>query len=111
MTEFRYEKAEQSAKQVLTELDLPEYTQKRCIALLNDKRTQDILTEKNTDGIIAGAIYIAAILTDYRVTQQSLADVMDISEATIRKYYVMLVKRLDLKKSKTSSVDRTKGKI
>jgi transcription initiation factor TFIIIB Brf1 subunit/transcription initiation factor TFIIB len=67
---------------------------------LDDKRTKEILTERNADGIIAGAIYIAAILTESRLTQQLLADVMDISEASIRKYYAMLVKLLEIKRKK-----------
>lgn len=98
MTEFSYEQTKQFAKQVLTELDLPEKTHARFLAILDDRRTRDILTERNTNGIIAGAIYIAAILTENRLTQQSIADAMDISEATIRKYYAMLAKLLDLKK-------------
>ena len=99
MTELENE-TKQSAKQVLTELGLPEQTHTQCLTILDDRRTKDILTEKNADSIIAGAIYIAAILTENRLTQQSLADVMDISQATIRKYYVMLVKVLELKKKK-----------
>jgi transcription initiation factor TFIIB len=100
MIESRYAETEQFAKQVLTELNLPEDTHTRCLAILNDRRTRDILTERNADGVIAGAIYIAAILTENRLTQQSLTDVMDISEATIRKYYVKLVKELKIKKEK-----------
>jgi transcription initiation factor TFIIB len=100
MIESRYEEAKQSAKQALTELDLPEVTQTRCMAILDDRKTRDILTERNADGIIAGSIYIAAILTENRLTQQSVADVMDLSQATIRKYYVELVKLLKLKKEK-----------
>lgn len=98
MTEFRYDETKQSAKQVLTELDLPEQTHTRCLAILDDTRTKDILTERNANGIIAGAIYIAAILSENRLTQRLLADVMDISEATIRKHYALLVKVLELKK-------------
>ena len=98
MTEFRYEETKQSAGQVLTELGLPEQTQTRCFSILDDKRTKEILTERNADGIIAGAIYIAAILTENRLTQQSLADVMDISNATIRKYYAMLAKMLEIRR-------------
>ncbi|MHA2220513.1 MAG: hypothetical protein ACXAAO_00450 [Candidatus Thorarchaeota archaeon] len=100
MIEFDIEITRQSAKQVLAELGLPEQTQTRCFAILDDDRTKDVFTERNVDGIIAGAIYIAAILTENRLTQQTLADVMDISEATIRKYYVILVKALELKKKK-----------
>ena len=98
MIDFDIEETKQSAKQVLTELDLPEQTQTRCLAILNDRKTKEILTEQNADGVIAGAIYIAAILAENRLTQQSLADVMDISQATIRKYYAMLAKVLELKK-------------
>ncbi|MHA2351826.1 MAG: hypothetical protein ACXAC0_04390 [Candidatus Thorarchaeota archaeon] len=100
MTDFDIEVTKQSAKQVLTELDFPDIAHTRCMTILDDKRTKDILTEQNAEGIIAGAIYIAGILTENRLTQQSLADVMDISEATIRKYYVRLVKVLELKKKK-----------
>ena len=100
MTEFRYEETKQSARQVLTELGLPEQTQTRCLSILDDKRTKEILTQQNADGIIAGAIYIAAILTESRLPQHRIADVMDISEATIRKYYSMLVKMLEIKKKK-----------
>ena len=101
MTESRYEEVRQSARRVLIELGLPNQTQKRCFSLLNDRRTREILTEKNVDGIIAGAVYIAAILTENRLPQHQLTDVMKISEATIRKYYVMLVNLLELKKKKT----------
>ena len=98
MTESKSDEIEQNARQVLTELGLPEQTQTKCLAILDDVRIKEILTERNSDGIIAGAIYIAAILTENRLTQQTLADVMTISESTIRKYYVTLVKVLNLKK-------------
>ena len=100
MIESKYIETKQTAKQVLSELGLPEQTHTRCLTILDDKRTKDILTGRNADGIIAGAIYIAAILTENRLTQQSLADVMDVSEATIRKYYVQLVKLLEIKRKK-----------
>ncbi len=100
MIEFRYVEPKQSAIQVLTELGLPEQTQTRCLSILDDKRTQEILTERNADGIIAGAIYIAAILTESRLPQHRIADVMDISEATIRKYYAQLVKMLEIRREK-----------
>jgi transcription initiation factor TFIIB len=100
MTDFDIKEIKQSAKQVLIELDLPEQAKTKCLAILDDHRTREILTVRNADGIVAGAIYIAGILTENRFTQQSLADVMDISQATIRKYYAMLAKSLELKKKK-----------
>ena len=48
----------QSAENVLTELGLPEQTLARCFGILDDRRTKDVLTEKNANGIIAGAIPI-----------------------------------------------------
>jgi len=98
MTEFRYEETKRSAREALSELGLSEQTHTRCYAILDDRRTKDFLTERNTDGIIAGAIYIAAILTKNRVSQREIADVMDISQATIRRYYAILVKVLEIKK-------------
>ena len=100
MTESTYNETKLIAKQVLSELNLPEQTQTRCLSILDDKRTKEILTERNTTGIIAGAIYIAAILTKSRLPQHSIATLMDISEATIRKYYVQLVSGLEIKRKK-----------
>lgn len=99
MTEFNYEKARKLARQVLAELKLPEQTCKRCLALLDDSRTKGILNARTETGIISGSIYIAAILAENRLTQHTIAEAMDTSEATIRKYYVMLVKSLDLKQN------------
>ncbi len=99
MTEFNYEKVRNLARQVLAKLNLPEQTCTRCLALLDDNRTKGILNARTETGIICGSIYIASILTRNRLTQSSIAKVMDISEATIRKYYVMLVKSLDLKQN------------
>ncbi|KXH74836.1 MAG: hypothetical protein AM326_09480 [Candidatus Thorarchaeota archaeon SMTZ-45] len=63
MTELNFERINQSARQVLTELCLPEQTRIRCLTILDDERTKEILTELNASGIIGAAIYIAAILT------------------------------------------------
>jgi len=98
MTESNFQELKQTAKQVLKELNLPECTQTRSITILDNRRSKDILTEKNSAGIIAGAIYIAAILTENRIPQSSIADIMNISESTIQKYYAMIVKVLEIKK-------------
>ncbi|MFW9792771.1 MAG: hypothetical protein ACFFEE_00595 [Candidatus Thorarchaeota archaeon] len=96
MTESTFKKMEQIAKQALTKLDLPKQTHTRCLSILNNKRAKEILSERNVDGIIAGAIYIAAIQTENRLPQHRIADVMAISETTIRRYYVMIVKALGI---------------
>lgn len=98
MIESNYDTMKQSAKQVLIGLGLPAQTHTRCLTILDDEKTKEILTELNVNGIIGAAIYIAAILTENRITQQSLADIIGVSEATIRKYYLMLVKLLELKR-------------
>ncbi len=100
MIESRSNETRLIAKQVLSELSLPEQTQTRCLSILDDGRTKEILTERNINGIIAGAIYIAAILTESRLPQRRIATVMNLSEATIRKYYVQLVSVLEKKRKR-----------
>ncbi|MFW9787309.1 MAG: hypothetical protein ACFFE2_09345 [Candidatus Thorarchaeota archaeon] len=97
MAELRNETM-QLAIRVIAELGLSDQTQTKCLAILDEHRTRELLTEKNANGIIAGAIYIAAILTENRLTQGLLADLLNISVATIRKYYTLLVKELEIKK-------------
>lgn len=84
------------AESALSRLQLPNVTQKACLAILNDGRIKDIFNERNTGSVIAGAIYVAAIRTDSRVTQQQIADVMGLSESAIRTYYVKIAKLLGL---------------
>jgi transcription initiation factor TFIIIB Brf1 subunit/transcription initiation factor TFIIB len=92
MTESKFE----LIRSEITELNLPDVTHTACLAILNDNRTESILTDRNDKGIIAGAIYIAAIQTSNRVTQSQIADVLGISESTIYKYYVRIAKSLGL---------------
>ena len=90
----------QVAKQVLTELELPERTHTRCLEVLEDRRTIAVLNEKNMHGVISGAIYVSAILTESPIPQHKIANVLELSETTVRKYYVMLAKVLELKRKK-----------
>ncbi|MDH4214401.1 MAG: winged helix-turn-helix transcriptional regulator [Candidatus Thorarchaeota archaeon] len=92
MTEFQFD----MMKSALTELNLPEVTHLACLTILDDKRTKDIFTAKNTRNVIAGAIYITAIQTNNRVTQRQIADVVGVSKSTIYTYYVRMAKLLGL---------------
>ncbi|MFW9959124.1 MAG: hypothetical protein ACFFCT_13720 [Candidatus Odinarchaeota archaeon] len=92
MTEFQFD----MMKSALTELNLPEVTHLACLTILDYKRTKDIFTAKNTRNVIAGAIYIATIQTNNRVTQRQIADVVRVSKSKIHTYYVRMARLLGL---------------
>jgi transcription initiation factor TFIIIB Brf1 subunit/transcription initiation factor TFIIB len=83
-------------KSAIAELNLPEATHMTCLAILDDSRIRNIFTDRNVRGIIAGAIYIAAIQTNNRVTQHQIADAIGVSESTIYKYYAKIARLLGL---------------
>jgi transcription initiation factor TFIIIB Brf1 subunit/transcription initiation factor TFIIB len=93
MTEYRPDIVESA----LTALQLPDATHLACPTILDDARTKDILTDRNARGVIAGVIYIAAIQTSNRVTQRQIAEVIEVSESTIYKYYMRIAKLLGLR--------------
>ncbi len=80
----------------LAGMNLPEVTHMACHTILDDVRTKDIFFNRNTRGVIAGAIYIAAIQTSSRVTQRQIAEMVGVSGSTIYKYYVKIAKLLGL---------------
>ena len=92
MTESQFD----IANSALTGLNLPEVAHAACHTILDDCRTNDILTDRNARGVIAGVIYIAAIQTSNRLTQRQIAEVMRVSESTIYKYYMKIAKMLGL---------------
>jgi transcription initiation factor TFIIB len=99
MTDSKIDDVKMIASHAFTELSLPQQTHARCMVILEDRRTKELLTEKNVAGIVAGAIYIAAILTENRLSQNKISDIMGVSVASIRKYYVLLVNMLGIRKN------------
>ena len=67
-------------------------------AKMSFKRLKDrrIITGRDTRGLAAAAIYIASILTDYKITQRDIASIAGVTEVTVRNRYKELVTKLNL---------------
>jgi len=60
------------------------------------KDHRGLTTGKDPRGLAAGAIYIASILTDNRVTQREIANAAGVTEVTVRNRYKELVRKLQI---------------
>jgi transcription initiation factor TFIIB len=78
----------------LKELELNAVAGRTAKEIMKRAAEAGIPSGKNPIGLASAAVYVAAILTKNRVTQSSLAEFAGVSEATIRKRYVELAKRL-----------------
>jgi transcription initiation factor TFIIB len=76
------------------ELELNAAVGRRAKEIMKRALEAGIHPGQNPMGQASAAVYVAAILTKNRVTQSTLADFAGVSEATIRKRYVELVKGL-----------------
>lgn len=81
----------------VTELNLPGIVQQKVIEILEQaKENRTLVTGRDPRGLAAAAIYIASILTDYRVTQRDIAMAAGVTEVTVRNRYKELVQKLKI---------------
>ncbi len=78
------------------ELGLPGEVQARARRLITDAREKKLLSGRSPDGIVASAIYLASLLENQEITQQRIAEKVDVTEVTVRKGYRHLAEGLDL---------------
>jgi transcription initiation factor TFIIB len=64
--------------------------------LQDAKDHERLLIGRDPRGIAAGALYIASILTDNRVTQREITMVAGATEVTVRNRYKELVRELKI---------------
>jgi transcription initiation factor TFIIB len=82
---------------LITELGLPGTMQEKVLEVLDDAKAHGgLITGRDPRGLAAGAIYIASILTDNRVTQREIAAAAGVTEVTVRNRYKDLVKQLEI---------------
>lgn len=82
---------------ILSELKLPGSMQETVFEILQEaKENPSLVTGKDPRGLAAGAIYIASILTDNRVTQRNIARASGVTEVTVRNRYKELVRELEI---------------
>lgn len=64
--------------------------------LIDQAREKDLLSGKGPTGIAAASLYIAAVLKGEKRTQREVADIVGVTEVTIRNRYKELVEELGL---------------
>ncbi|MBN2230684.1 MAG: transcription initiation factor IIB [Candidatus Thorarchaeota archaeon] len=81
----------------ITKLNLPGAMQAKVLDVLQDAKDYGgLITGRDPRGLAAGAIYIASILTDNRVTQREIAYATGVTEVTVRNRYKELVRELEI---------------
>lgn len=77
-------------------LQLSGEVQARARQILKEARERDLLSGKGPTGLAAAALYIAAVLEGEKRTQREVADVVGVTEVTIRNRYKELAEKLGL---------------
>ncbi len=77
-------------------LQLSGEVQARARNILKEAREKDLLSGKGPTGLAAAALYIAAVLEGEKRTQREVADVVGVTEVTIRNRYKELAEKLGL---------------
>jgi len=81
----------------ISDLKLPSEVQQITMEILEKaKKIRGLVSGRDPRGLAAAAIYIAAIMSDSRVTQRDISEVSGVTEVTIRNRYKELVSRLEL---------------
>lgn len=88
----------------ITKLELPGEMQKTVLDVIDAAKNHGrLVTGRDPRGIAAGALYIASILTNNRVTQREIAAVAGVTEVTVRNRYKELVRELNIEPAQAFS--------
>jgi transcription initiation factor TFIIB len=77
-------------------LGLSDKVQAKSVEILKKAKSHDITSGKGPTGVSAAAIYIACVLVGERRTQREVADIVGVTEVTIRNRYKELVEKLGI---------------
>ncbi len=78
-------------------LNLSEKVQVKAVDVLDDAAKCDVVSGKGPIGVAAASLYIAAVLSGERKTQREVADIIGVTEVTIRNRYKEIVETLGIK--------------
>ena len=78
-------------------LNLSEKVQVNAVDVLDDAAKYDVTSGKGPIGVAAAALYIAAVLNGEKKTQREVADIIGVTEVTIRNRYKEMVEKLGIK--------------
>jgi len=79
-----------------TMLGLGDKVQAKAIEILKKAKEYDVTSGKGPTGVAAAALYIAAVLNGEKRTQREVADVVGVTEVTIRNRYKEIVEKLGI---------------
>jgi transcription initiation factor TFIIB len=77
-------------------LGLSDKVQAKSIEILRKAKKHDITSGKGPTGVAAAAIYIACVLIGEKRTQREVADIVGVTEVTIRNRYKELIEKLGI---------------
>lgn len=77
-------------------LGLSDKVQAKSIEILKKAKKHDITSGKGPTGVAAAAIYVATVLGGEKRTQREVADIVGVTEVTIRNRYKELVEKLGI---------------
>ncbi len=78
-------------------LNLSEKVQVNAVDVLDEASKHDVTSGKGPIGVAAAALYISAVLSGEKKTQREVADVIGVTEVTIRNRYKEMVDALGIK--------------
>ena len=77
-------------------LGLSDKVQARSIQILHKAKKHDITSGKGPTGVAVAAIYVACVLVGEKRTQREVADIVGVTEVTIRNRYKELIEKLGI---------------
>jgi len=77
-------------------LGLSDRVQAKAIEILRKAKKFDITSGKGPTGVAAASIYVACVLGGEKRTQREVADVVGVTEVTIRNRYKELIEKLGI---------------
>lgn len=78
-------------------LNLSEKVQVKAVGVLDKAAKYDVTSGKGPIGVAAAALYIAAVLSGEKKTQREVADIIGVTEVTIRNRYKEMVDAMGIK--------------
>ncbi len=90
-------------------LNLSERVQVKAVEMLDDASKKDVTSGKGPIGVAAAALYIAAVLLGEKKTQREVADMIGVTEVTIRNRYKEMVQALGIEKEVEAKVKEVEG--
>ncbi len=90
-------------------LNLNDKVQAKAVEVLEKAGKFDVTSGKGPTGVAAAALYIAAVLCGERRTQREVADVVGVTEVTIRNRYKEIVNKLGIEEEVEKNIETMSG--